>query len=146
MIEIREVIAADVMPQIMPMIQANWAETGFDYECKPSIELYAQLQQAGILFALAAYHGEEVVGYVSAAIHSHPHNPAVIVVATDALYVSKPYRGGTVGLRLIQETERIALDRGAHRISWHTRAGTSLSSSLIARGYTPDDVIVSRRL
>lgn len=142
-----EVNPAEHIDSVHALLRENWDETGFDFDLQPDAEAYRRAAAAGVLFALAAYDGDQVVGYSTAFVTPHHFNPSLIVAHTDALFVSKPYRAGTAGGRLLAETERVAKARGAHRICWHTRAGTTLADTLARRpGYTPVDVIVQKEL
>ena len=76
----------------------------------------------------------------------HPHNPAVVVASNDALFVAPAWRSGLVAGRLIRTAEREAKARGAHRFTWHCRAGTGLASMLARRGYTPVDQVVMKEI
>ena len=137
---------ADWMPRIIPLLLANWAETGFDFEFKPDLESYARLYDAGLLFAVAALDGDECVGYATVAVIPHPHNREVIMGSNDALFVDPVYRNGLVSGRIIKTAEREAKARGATHFYWHTRAGTPLSEILLNHGYQPADVVVMRAL
>lgn len=130
---------------ITELMRANWDETGFDWEFNPSQEMYQSAVNAGMMFSLAAFDEDKIVGYCTMAIVPHMHNPAVVYAANDALYVSKKYRGIT-GARLIKAAEVEAKRRGARYVSWHTRAGTPLAAVLERRGYIPADVVVTREL
>jgi GNAT superfamily N-acetyltransferase len=137
---------ADHIPSIAELARENWLETGFDFEINPSVEIYQAAVDAGILFALGVFDGDEVVGYCSMMIAPHAHNPAIIMASSDTLFVRKDYRRGTIPARLIKAAEDEAKRRGASRVNWHTRAGTSLAAMLERRGYKPADVIVTKEL
>lgn len=144
---IREVRITDYFEQAIPLMRENWSETGFNFELNPDIGRYQQLQDAGLVFALAAFDGDELVGYSSAAVVPHPFNPSILYCATDALFVAKSHRKGSIPGRLITETERIAKQRGAHLIAWHTRTGTPLAAIFTDRnGYQPGDSVVFKEL
>lgn len=131
---------------ITELMAENWAETGFDFELNPSLDVYQAAVKAGVMFALVATNNAgEIVGYCTTAITNHPFNPAVIVAANDALFVKKEYRG-ILSARLIVAAEKEAKARGASRFLWHTRAGTDFSSMLLRRGYTPADVVVMKEI
>ena len=146
MSEVREVQITDYFDQALPLMRENWAETGFGFEFNPSRERYERLQASGLLFALGAFDGEELVGYSTAVVVEHLFNPARFTCSTDALFVRKSHRNGTLPGRLILETERIARERGAHSIAWHTRAGTKFSQALLLHGYELADVVVTKDL
>lgn len=137
---------ADYADCVRELFAANWAETGFDFELAPDIGQYQALQDAGALFALAAWRGADIVGYSSAFVQPHLFNPAVVCCASDALFVHPALRAGTLGARLMMSTEAEARRRGASRMLWHTRAGTPLAKTLLRRGYQPADVIVMKEI
>jgi GNAT superfamily N-acetyltransferase len=133
------------MQRISALMLDNWEETGFDFEFAPSVEMYQQAVAKGVMFALAAVDGDDVIGYCTMAVTPHMHNPSVIVAANDALFVRKDRRG-IVSARLIVAAEDEAKRRGASRVLWHTRAGTGLAHMLERRGYTPSDVVVMKEI
>ena len=97
---------------------------GIRFPFDPDVEAYGRLWDAGYAFAVAAFVGDEVVGYAVITVVPHPHNPAVIVAANDALFVAPAYRNGITSGRLILAAEAEAKRRGARKIIWHARAGT----------------------
>lgn len=129
----------------MDLMADNWAETGFDFEFSPSVEMYQRAVSSGVMFALAAVDGEELIGYCTMVVSNHMHNPSVTFAASDALFVRKERRG-VVSARLITAAEDEAKRRGATRVLWHTRAGTGLSRTLERRGYKPADVVVMKEI
>lgn len=137
---------AEHAASVQALFAANWAETGFGFPLAPDIAQYQALQDAGALFALAAWRGGEIVGYSSAFVQPHLFNPAVVCCASDALFVHPAHRAGTLGARLIVATEQEARRRGAVRMLWHTRAGTPLAQAMLRRGYQPADVVVMKEI
>ena len=146
MARVQVVNPAELIDRNRPLIQSNWAETGFDFPFDPDVEAYGRLWDAGYAFAVAAFVGDEVVGYAVITVVPHPHNPAVIVAANDALFVAPAYRNGITSGRLILAAEAEAKRRGARKIIWHARAGTPLATMLQTHGYTPIDVCVGKDL
>ena len=143
---VREVHVADHFDALLPMMRDNWAETGFDFEFKPSKERYVMLQDAGVLMALLAESDGEPVGYCTSIIIAHPFNLAVTYCGTDAFYVRPSHRNGILPGRLVKTTERKAKARGASMISWHTRAGTPMAEIMLAHGYKQGDLVVHKEL
>jgi len=143
---IREVNATDYLDQIKSLALENWQETGFEFELEPSRRIHELLELAGASIALAAFDGDEIVGYSTASIGPHLFNDSVIVATTNALFVKKSHRGGTIPGRLVIETERIAKQRGARFLFWQTRAGTGLANTLKKRGYIDSDVTVMKEI
>lgn len=137
---------AEYMPRIKAMLAENWAETGFDFDFAPDIGAYQRLYDLGICFAVAAYFEDFIVGYCTVTVVAHPHNPAVVIASNDALFVHPDMRKGLTAGRLIKAAEAEAKRRGAHKFSWHCRAGTPLADTLTRHGYEPVDVVVARSL
>lgn len=126
-------------------MEANWHETGFDFRLNPSEQMYRSAVDTGLMFVLAAFDGDNIVGYCTMVVHPHMHNPDVIVAANDALFVKREYRGMT-GARLIRMAERESARRGASRVLWHTRTGTRLHDTFVKRGYKPIDTVVMKEI
>ena len=146
MVRISIVQPIDYMHKVVELMRDNWAETGFDFELAPSAEQYQKIVDLNAMFAVAAFDGDEIVGYCTMVITPHLHNPAVIVASNDALFVAKPYRNGLTAGRLIKAAEQEAKSRGARKVLWHTRAGTGLAAMLERRGYQPADIVVMKEL
>jgi predicted GNAT superfamily acetyltransferase len=143
---IREVNAVDYLDAIAGLAADNWGETGFDFDMKLDRELYRRLQDSGRLISLAAFDGDDVIGYATATVAPHIFNTDVHVCMSSALFVAKNKRSSTVPGRLILETERIAKKRGARFMIWQTRAGTGLADTLRKRGYSDSDVAVIKEI
>lgn len=143
---IRIVSPVDHFDQIEALLRMNWTETGFDFPLEPDRAMYQRMSEAGVLFALAAFRGGEIVGYCTVIVSPHLFNPAVVIASNDALFVHPDHRRGTVSGRLIREAEDEARRRGASRFLWHCRAGTGLARMLKRHGYQPADDVVMRSL
>jgi GNAT superfamily N-acetyltransferase len=145
MVAIRNIQPLEWIPVIRELMGSNWAETGFDFPFDPSAERYQALVDAGIMFALAAFDGERLVGYCTMLVTPTMHNPSVIIASNDALFVAPKYRGITGG-RMIRAAEQEAKSRGACRVLWHTRSGTKLHESMARHGYVQADIVMMKEL
>ncbi len=137
---------AEWIPRLGGLLAANWAETGFDFPFSPDVGMYQRMFELGIVFAVAAFKGEEIVGYCTVCVIPHAHNPSVVVASNDALFVVPAHRNGATAGRLIRAAEAEAKRRGASRFTWHCRAGTSLAEMLKRHGYAPVDIVVMKGL
>lgn len=146
MLHIETVNPADYMPDIRAMLADNWAETGFDFAFDPDVDAYQRMFDAGLVFALAAYHDDFMVGYCTVTVVPHPYNKSVVIASNDALFVHSAVRNGLTSGRLMKAAEAEAKRRGAHKFTWHCRAGTPLAEMLVSHGYEPVDVVVARSL
>ena len=146
MVKIAIVNPVDWIPKIKRLMDENWAETGFDFEFAPDIEMYARMYEVGFMFALAAFDDDVVVGYCTVTVIPHPYNQNVLMASNDALFVSPAYRKGTLTGRLMKTAESESKRRGANRFLWHCRAGTTFADVLVNHGYKPVDVILSKEI
>lgn len=146
MIEVREASLTQNIDNMMALMQENWEETGFDFPFNPHVDRFKALEAAGLLIAIGAFDGDKVVGYSLASVGPHDFNPLTIMCTSVALFVPKRLRKSTVGARLMLVTERVARERGATRMLWHTRADTRLGESLSKRGYVNCDVVMMKGL
>jgi GNAT superfamily N-acetyltransferase len=62
---------------------------------------------------LIAYDGKKPVGFILGYVGNKPYSRPSRVSVAEELYVVPNKRGGKVGLRLMQESAKIALERGA---------------------------------
>lgn len=112
----------------------------------PHWQRYEQAEAAGMLFALAAWVGTELVGYAITIVDKHLHYSALTYAQNDVIYVAKPHRRGSLGASLIHATEAEATRRGAKLMLWHAKQGTALEALLPRLGYGVQDIIFSREI
>lgn len=135
---------AEIIPLIPDLIRDNWAETGFDFECLPNIELYDRMFQAGVMICVVAKLDNLIIGYCNLVFSPHPYNPAVIVCGNDVIFLAKAHRNAWVSGRLIQRCEAVARECGASKMVWHCRAGSPLADMFRRHGYHDIDVLVGK--
>jgi GNAT superfamily N-acetyltransferase len=143
---VRPIAIAESFDAALPLMQANWRETGDAFEFQPSREFYAHCEEKGLMFAMGAFIGNELVGYAVVAVTPHPFNPAVRMASCNPLYVAPQYRCGVLPGRLMLGAEREARERGAHKVYWHMRAGTKAADMLAEHGYECVDNVFAKEL
>jgi GNAT superfamily N-acetyltransferase len=146
MCTIQIVNPAEWIPHIRDLLSQNWAETGLDFDFDPDIDVYARMAELGMLFAVAAFDGPDIVGYCTVTVMAHPHNKRVIFGSNDALFVHPNYRAGLVPGRVILTAQAEAKRRGAIKFMWHCRAGTPLAAMFERHGYEPVDMVVMKEI
>lgn len=146
MCTIQIVNPAEWIPKIRDLLNLHWAEVGLDFEFDPDIDVYARMAELGMLFAVAAFDGENIVGYCTVTVMAHPHNKRVIFGSNDALFVHPDYRAGLVSGRIILTAQAEAKRRGATKFMWHCRAGTPLATMFERHGYEPVDMVVMKEI
>jgi GNAT superfamily N-acetyltransferase len=133
------------------LFKAHFDEIALNKECTtldPDWDHYRKLEQAGVLFALGAWHDKKLVGYsATLLIPQHLHYRGLCYASNDVLFVAPEMRGGSLGARLMRETEDAARGRGASRIIWHAKKGSALDRVLSHREiYSVQDILYSRLL
>lgn len=118
-----------------PMLVANWEETGskIPFDLEDTRKFYQHLAAFGLLYAVAAYEGNVLVGYCITTIVPFPMNHKYRVCNADGLYILPEYRGGTVLGRVMEAVRFLAKDKGAHWIQWHAAHGSEFVAVLAAR-------------
>jgi GNAT superfamily N-acetyltransferase len=105
---------------------------------------YKALEQMDSLLMLGAWQDGMLVGYAVSFLVTHMHYSELLTAHNDVLFVAKEHRRGRLGLKLIRETERIAVSRGARMVSWHAKEQTALEALLPRIGYGVQDIIYSK--
>ncbi len=112
----------------------------------PDNERYGKLEDAGLLLSLGAFDNESLVGYSINFITTNLHYKELTYLDNDVLFLSKKYRVGRNGIRLIKETEKKAKEHGARMCLWHAKKNTTLEKILPKMGYNIQDIIFSKEL
>ena len=145
-VDYRVVNPAGWIERARPLLNAHWAELGIDFPLDPDKAAYQALHDAGVMFAVVALDGDELVGYCSVSVTRHPHNRGVFFAISDAFYVVPARRNSIVTARLMGAAEEEASRRGAERFMWACRVGTPLAAMLERHGYAPAEQFVMKEL
>lgn len=151
MYDIRESTVDDVMnsAEIDFLFEEHWHEIARNKHVmvlKPNMDRYYAMEAQGMLLTLAAYHGDELVGYSVNFIMTHLHYADLWVCSNDLLFITKPHRQGRLGLQLMRKTEELAKVRGAELMLWHAKKDTVMANMLERMGYGIQDIIFSREI
>lgn len=112
----------------------------------PAVEIYRRIEAAGNLFVLMAYDGDEMIGYSVNILATNLHYAGLLMCQNDVLYITPSRRAGRTGIRLMDETERVAAKRGARMMLWHAKEQTALARILPRRGCKVQDILYSKEL
>lgn len=137
-----------LIDHISALTVGHWQETeaGFsDRAPDPDRIMYDAIAAAGGLVSYAAFDGEQLIGYASAFVCRHPHYPMVIA-QHDTLYLHPEHRKGTAGVRLMKALEEEAKERGAERMLWHAKGGSTFEHILQGRGCHTEESVYCKEL
>lgn len=147
--EIRTIDCTALLEKGGQLFEAHWDEIALNKHLmvfKPDTERYHAMEQAGVLFALAAHIDGELIGYSVSFVTRHLHYADLLFAQNDVLFLDKRYRASGAGLALIRATEEEAKARGARMIIWHAKQGTALEAVLPRIGYGVQDVMFSKEI
>jgi predicted GNAT superfamily acetyltransferase len=146
---IREVGALELLNEAHDLLVLHREELTTDKELMvldPHREGYAALDNAGAMIILAAYAGEELIGYSANILGPNLHYASVMMCQNDVLFIHPEHRGTSIGIRLIQQTEDLARLKGCNLMLWHAKPRTALDAILPRLGCRVQDVIWSKAL
>jgi GNAT superfamily N-acetyltransferase len=106
------------------ILHEHWEELALNKDkiiLKPDAIKYKLLQDNNILYNIVVYDGNKIIGYSILFIQPHLHYSDNIYASVDVIYVSKEYRNGSVGARLLLATEQLAKDLKATVIVHHAK-------------------------
>lgn len=83
---------------------------------RPDDSFYLTCERLGMLQLLTARAEGKIVGYCITVVKPHPHYADILVGFEDSYYLSKIFRKGMTGARLITETEKYLRKRGAKEV------------------------------
>lgn len=112
----------------MPLLVQHWKEVATDRELMvlaPDWGKYRAVEAAGMLLALSAWDGEQMVGYTVGFIQHHLHYSDLLYYQNDVLFVTASHRKSGVGPALVERTGKEAKLRGAAAQTWHVKEGSS---------------------
>lgn len=143
MVDIRAVSVTEYADSVMELVAENWSESGLaDHKLSVSLrnDKYAELERSGVLFALAAFEGEKIVGYSVTFVSRLMHSAETTFASNDVIFVSKEHRDGRLGLVLIRRTEEEAKKRGASLMVWGAKPDSRFANLLPRLGYKAGEV------
>lgn len=113
------------------------AETASEAVPQPGAQCsrYETLDDQGALVCLGVVDGERLAGVAMLLVHRSSHYPFPIV-ATDAIYLRKPWRKGALGLELLRAMKGAAIAEGAFGLTFQAPPGSQLDKLCGALGMT----------
>lgn len=130
----RPVTVAEVFsaPDADMLISEYMAESGNPFlPQKPNVDYYRKAEESGAFKVIGAFSGERLVGFGSFVLTVIPHY-STVTASVESVFLSKDFRRGAAGFRLINAVSQSAKDAGASGIYWGCRSGSRLET-LFAR-------------
>lgn len=135
----------EVIRTCMPLIEANFSETGTCGSLNLDLKLYESLD-ASPSFGIVALNNQGIpVGIVSVFVSKHQHTQE-LVATNDTLYCTPEYRKVGLGGKLFLLAEREAKARGVKFFQWVVHEGSGMDRSLARRSYLAKQIVYFREV
>lgn len=132
---IREATIAEIREHGGALRLAHWIEVGAPHQVEgldPDWSQYEASESEGGLVTLAAWQGDDLVGYSVSVWVMHPHSRDQGILHNDALFVSEKARRTGIGLSLMKATETVA-EAGGVQMVWGAKPGSRFDRLLRKR-------------
>lgn len=111
--------------------EASLPELG---QAKPQKDIYAEMEQSGHLYPIAAWESDLLVGFIVPLALRLPHY-GVAAVTVESFFVQTRVRDKGVGLRLLAGAEHVAMELEAKALLISAPANGILAKVLPRKGY-----------
>lgn len=133
MVDVRRVTVAelDEAPELSALVDEHAAESAMPELGKPAPQraTYYALEKAGVLFPLAAFDGDRLVGFALPIVAPPPHY-GVPAATLESLFVAAADRKSGAGLDLLAAAKDLARERGARALFVSAQVGSVLDAVL----------------
>lgn len=136
-----------LMAEMAPLLRKHWSEIATHRDripLDPDFPRYAKLDALGRILCLTARLDGRLIGYSVFVLTRPGHYKSTLSALNDVIYVDPAYRKGSVGVRLIRETEKRLADVGVVKVTWHAKPGTQLAALLQRLGYDIDELMLAK--
>jgi GNAT superfamily N-acetyltransferase len=145
----REVYTDELIEEMRPLLFKHWKEIA-TYQDRipldPDFSLYAKLDAMGKLLCLTARLDGRLIGYSVFLLTRVAHYKSTLCAVNDVIYVEPEFRKGSIGVRLIRESEKRLKDLGVVKMTWHTKTSNDLSALLLKMGFAVDEIMMAKVL
>lgn len=123
-------------PNVMDILDEYASESAIAGLPKPNarVEMYKYLENIGSIYALAAFLGEKLIGYITVLSPVLPHYGTVVATA-ESFFVAKEHRKTGAGLKLLRQAEEYAKSIGSPGLLVSSPMGGNLAFVLPHVGY-----------
>ncbi len=149
MFEFKEISFLRTHKEMQPLFEEHWEETAFNKGVRKlnvAVDLFIELEKRGLFLAVGVYKDGLLVGYTLSIKTIDTHDCTRTIMGNDAVFISRPYREGYVGIKLIKVTEELAKQRGANTYVWHVKPNTALDKLMQLKNYTVADILYKKEL
>jgi GNAT superfamily N-acetyltransferase len=146
---IREERVNEIWDDIQPLIRQHWEEIAHNKDkipLDPDKNLYLGMEAQDCIIILSARQDTRLVGYCVTFLVKAAHYVSSRQAAVDVLYLVPEARTGGAGIKMLQETERLAQERGCTWMTVHFKPEYSLAPLLRRLCYNDYEITMAKVL
>ena len=144
----RECYSGMLVAELMPLLKAHYLEISAnqDIPLDPEWSVYEGCEKNGTLRVYTVRAEGRLIGYEVLFVRANPHYRGSLQAVQDILFVSKEYRHGSLGYRLIKFADDELKKEGVQIVYHHVKAAHNFGPMLERLDYKLVDLIYARRL
>ena len=137
----------EAAPNLAELVEEYAQESAIDGLPHPTVrtEMYRQLEAAGVLFSLASYVDDKLIGFCGVLSSLNPHH-GVRLAVVESFFVAKEYRKTGAGIQMKRAAERHAEEIKSPGILFVSPVGGVLYDVLIQDGYVESNRVLFKKL
>lgn len=147
MIEFQKESIKTILEDGKDLISSHWREISLHHgkvNLNVAHDQYLQLEEIGCVHVISARDDGKLVGYCVMLVMPHLHYCEDLFAFNDAVYIHPSYRNGTVGIKLIKETEEYMSDIGVSVMTVHVKPTKDFSPILKRIGFSEFETVYSK--
>ena len=105
----------EVIEEMKPLLEAHYEEIARNQDkikLNPDYDLYAKLDELGMLHGVSARADGELIGYFLSIVGPNMHYKDHLMAKNDIMFIRKDYRNGLTPVRLLKYAEETLKARG----------------------------------
>lgn len=112
----------------------NFKDLVVQQTAAPDWDKYRAIDEHGNLVSVLVYNdAAQCVGYAAVFMSDHPHYEGLKTAWNDVIFLTKAYRDGPAGGRLMVAIKKAAKEAGAIAFQWHAKPNSPLNDVLSKR-------------
>lgn len=139
----------DIVGELGKLVVEHWEDAMPDTKIlmlEPDWDSYNLLSAANALHITTARHEGTLVGYSVYTISNSLHHKGLKLASGDTTWLSKAYRNGTAGIRMLKAAEEALKSLGAEAVTNRVRVHRDMGRVYTRLGYTPLERVYMKEL
>ncbi len=143
-----EELVSELWDELMPLLKDHWREIAHyqDIPLDPDIAAYEAVEEQAMLRCYTAREDDKLIGYAVFFVRRGMHYRGSLQAIQDVLFLLPEYRHGSIGVALIQYSERQLAAEGVQAVYHHCKTTNQVGRLLVRLGYELIDEVYGKRL